>query len=721
MMSSLNTEKLEQYINLIEYIYHCKARYDIYEVEKITDHVLSKEIWETTDGEIDFATNTENELLIRTSIKLGSEEILHYLIFTLSCENTLTIKNSKTLCKVIHLFAELVCSDHNNLTSLNGMAHELAVRYEELNIFYEIDSISQSLASESIDEEKTLKILANNCLEYLSVNFISLIVPNEELTITLRNNIAKSDEEIILDFLFKKAINKIQLCNETWVYNQNEVTDWLDSQDMIPYKFIISPIVSHNNAVSGILVLANTLTEPDFSNSDRKLCDVLAKEAGVVLGHKRDKLTGLINRSSFKQKIEKKLTLSDSITANYIFIQLNIDNFKIINDAVGYAAGDKLLQQVATLVQITAGENIILSRTGADEFSLLLEDKTLDSASELSNTIIKKVNETRFFHDDKIFEINLSVGILQHRNNLGDANEIMKLLELTSQSAKVSGGNRVKVYNSSEKEFVEQKEIMSGANRVTEALLNNRFILYAQEIKPLADQSLEKHYEVLIRMLDDYDNIIAPYAFIPSAEQYNMMLQLDQWVLDNLLSQLQEWRKHNDGNIVLSMNISGQTISDDRFTQYAVNKILNSGLPPEFICFEITETSAVVNITQAMKFINSLKKLGSSFALDDFGAGMSSFNYLKSLPVDYLKIDGCFVKDLMSNTTDCAMVESINNIGHVMNLKTIAEFVENSDIENKLKSIGVDYVQGYGIHKPEALSNLLQTKALIPSLKVASG
>jgi len=223
-------------------------------------------------------------------------------------------------------------------------------------------------------------------------------------------------------------------------------------------------------------------------------------------------------------------------------------------------------------------------------------------------------------------------------------------------------------------------------------------------------------------MLDENNKIIPPGLFIPAAEQYKIMLQLDQWVFDKTLEQLSEWQTNNENkNLILSINISGQTISDDRFSDYVAKKIVNTEILPEQLCFEITDTAAVANMTHALKFIDRMRELGCSFALDDFGSGMSSFNYLKNLPVDYLKIDGCFVKGILNQAIDHAMVESINNIGHVMGLKTIAEFVEDDALKKELICIGVDYLQGYGIHKPEPLADALQRHITPPLPKQMNG
>jgi EAL domain-containing protein (putative c-di-GMP-specific phosphodiesterase class I) len=261
------------------------------------------------------------------------------------------------------------------------------------------------------------------------------------------------------------------------------------------------------------------------------------------------------------------------------------------------------------------------------------------------------------------------------------------------------------VYSPDDKEMAERHGEMNWVANITKAFEEERFILYYQPIVPVQEnlQDKHQHFEILLRMLDENQQLVPPGAFIPAAERYNMMEEIDRWVVNHSFNWL---LAHANRPVTCAINLSGQSVNDDRFLAFLVDRIKQSGIQPHHVCFEITETAAISNLTKASSFIKTIKSLGCSFSLDDFGSGMSSFAYLKNLPVDYLKIDGSFVSDMINDPIDCAMVESINNIGHVLGIKTIAEFVENQEILARLRAIGVDYAQGYGIAKPAPLEGM---------------
>ena len=344
-----------------------------------------------------------------------------------------------------------------------------------------------------------------------------------------------------------------------------------------------------------------------------------------------------------------------------------------------------------------------LARLGGDEFGVLLEGCDIGRGEQIAESLRQTISDFRFVWEDKIFQVGVSIGLVEVTASSDNSAAVMSAADAACYVAKDEGRNRIQVFKGGNK-GAERYGEMQWIARIHKAIEDNRLLLYRQNIVAVAGTDSVAHAEILLRMQDEKGMIIPPMAFIPAAERYNVMAMLDRWVVTNTL----EWLVANPltGNNHLqffSINLSGQSLGDRNFLQYIVDEFVRTGVSAERICFEITETAAIANIGRAKDFINEFKKRGCCFALDDFGSGMSSYSYLKNLDVDYLKIDGAFVKDMAQDPVDFAMVESINRIGHVMGIKIIAEFVEDETILAKLREIGVDYAQGYGIHKPEAL------------------
>lgn len=422
-----------------------------------------------------------------------------------------------------------------------------------------------------------------------------------------------------------------------------------------------------------------------------------------------DMLTGLTNRREFERILERAIKVARIGQARHVLLYMDLDQFKLVNDTCGHRAGDELLRQLTTLLNKRVRESDTLARLGGDEFGLLLDGCSVDRALIIADDVRQLVKDFRFVWQDKTFDIGMSVGVVAIDEDSGRLSDVMSAADTACYVAKDRGRNRVHVYERNDRDVVHHHGEMNWVHRITQAFEDERLTLYAQPIMSLADgQRNITHYEVLMRMLGSDGELILPMAFIPAAERYNLMPTLDRWVLRTTLGMLREAQGPRDNiPIICAINLSGQSLGDDHFLDFVVTQIHEYDVPPQNICFEITETSAISNLTRAMRFIDVLTGMGCCFALDDFGSGVSSFAYLKNLHVDYLKIDGGFVRDMLTDSVDRAMVESINQIGHVMGLKTIAEFVENGPIFDALRAMGVDYAQGDGVAEPSSLAEIL--------------
>lgn len=458
-----------------------------------------------------------------------------------------------------------------------------------------------------------------------------------------------------------------------------------------------TPIRDQHGKIIGVVLIFRDVTQ------------ALDMTAQMTYQASHDALTGLIDRREFERRLEHVLSSDKQDGKRHALLYLDLDQFKIVNDTCGHMAGDALLKQVTTILLTQLRINDTLARVGGDEFGLLLENCPAESAFRVADLLRQTVHDFHFAWKEKVFQLGISIGLVSFGNGDETLPDILHMADAACYLAKDKGRNQVQIYTAEDMGIAQRHGEMGWVGRIQKGLKEQRFVLYSQKILPLLNSANPgEHYEVLLRMQDEDGTLVPPMAFIPAAERYGLMPQLDRWVIATAFAQ--HGRRHSPGSApgTCAINLSGASICDEHFYEFVMAQFELFNVPPAEICFEITETSAIANLAQASILICKLKAIGCRFSLDDFGSGMSSFAYLKHLPVDYLKIDGGFVKDMVDDPIDCAMVEAINHIGHLMNIETIAEFVENDAILEALRRIGVDYAQGYGVEKPR-LGDLLHS------------
>lgn len=422
-----------------------------------------------------------------------------------------------------------------------------------------------------------------------------------------------------------------------------------------------------------------------------------------------DDLTGLVNRREFEDRLQEVIELAHERRSDNVLCYLDLDQFKVINDTCGHMAGDELLRQLAQELYRCVRRDDTLARLGGDEFAILLENCSIDNAERAANNVRQAVQEFRFVWHENVFTIGVSIGLTLISQEGESISEVLRRADAACYAAKEAGRNRLHVFRFDDKELALRHLEMGWVSRINSALEENRLELWHQEIAEINREdkfhgsTAEDHFEVLLRMRDTDGTLIMPGMFLPAAERYALATKIDRWVLKALFRWLDANPGNSDSMGLCAVNLSGQTLGDTSFHSEVIALIENSNVRADRICFEITETSAIANLSNATLFMQRLKKHGCSFALDDFGSGLSSFAYLKSLPVDFVKIDGFFVKDILSDPVDRAMVKAIIEMAHAMGKLTIAEFVENDEILHELIGLGVDYVQGYGIARPAPL------------------
>lgn len=450
-----------------------------------------------------------------------------------------------------------------------------------------------------------------------------------------------------------------------------------------------SPIRNNHGDVTGAVLVFHDVSE------SRELNRRLSYHAS------HDLLTGLVNRREFESRLERSLKSAKARETSYVLLYLDLDQFKIINDSCGHGAGDTLLTQLGALLKSKIRWRDTLARLGGDEFGLLLEACSTDEALRTAEMLREAIRDFKFAWDDRTFRLSTSIGVVPITGEDDNVATLITAGDSACQAAKEAGRNRIHTYKQNDIDLMRRRREMQWAARINNALEDDRFELYRMTIQPLQEEESGSHYEILLRMRDEQGGLVSPDLFIAAAERYGLISNIDRWVVEHAFRWLVSEADERERLALCAINLSGASLADNEFLPFVIRQFQRSGLDASKICFEITETAAIASFAQASRFINALKELGCKFALDDFGTGLSSFGYLKHFPVDYLKIDGSFVKEMLHDPIDREMVRSINEIGHLTGKKVVAEWAENQEIITMLRGMGVDYAQGYGIAEPK--------------------
>jgi diguanylate cyclase (GGDEF)-like protein/PAS domain S-box-containing protein len=453
----------------------------------------------------------------------------------------------------------------------------------------------------------------------------------------------------------------------------------------------VAPVQGTNNRIVGAMVLLQDVTRL------RRIADGLAHEA------RHDTLTGLANRREFQKRLEAAFAGSRTRNEKHVVCYLDLDQFKVINDSCGHAAGDQLLCNITELLKSLLPSDETLARLGGDEFGLLIQNADLDEAARITENMLSAIKAFRFYWEGRTFGIGVSIGVTVITRKSIDLKTVISIADAACYAAKEKGRNRIQVYNPDDVELDQRQQEMRALSRITSALDENRYVLYYQPIIPVcAKPDNSQHCEILVRMINKDGTLVQPAQFIPAAERYNLMPALDRWIIKRVFEVFHKRYPTPElqGAHQWSVNISGTSLSDKGFIEFIREQAAHYQIVPQSICFEITETAAIADIDRVSDFLWGLRLDGFRFALDDFGIGMSSFSYLKSLPVDYVKIDGEFIKNILDEKVSLAMTEAITRVVSVMGIEVVAEYVESVAILDKLREIGVDYAQGYGVSEP---------------------
>src|SRR5689334_19243803 len=459
--------------------------------------------------------------------------------------------------------------------------------------------------------------------------------------------------------------------------------------ESIAIDYSVAPIRDRDASIVGaVLVIQDMSRERQY-----------AARLSNLASH--DALTGLLNRREFEQRLRAIVEHREGEEGQHALLYLDLDQFKVVNDTSGHAAGDELLRQVGALLRPRLREGDVLARLGGDEFGVLLPHCPPAPALRIAEALRKAIVDFRFAWKNRSFTIGVSIGLVNLAEGPHTLASVLSAADAACYLAKDKGRNRVQVYRPEDSEVALRRGEMEWVHRLHRALAEDRLCLYSQPMRAMHSPATDaQHEELLVRLIDEQNELIPPIAFIPAAERYHLMPSIDRWVIRTAFRVLADRRAAGQTIGTYAINVSGASIGDDQFLDYVRENFARFHIPHASICFEITETTAVTSLTKAADFIGALREPGCRFALDDFGVGVSSFTYLKQLPVDFLKIDGSFVKNMLHDPVDAAMVEAIHRIGRVMGKQTIAESVETAAALDALRSVGVDYAQGNAIAPP---------------------
>lgn len=443
--------------------------------------------------------------------------------------------------------------------------------------------------------------------------------------------------------------------------------------------------------------------------------DVTArKQSSISLEYlaTHDSLTGVYNRREFEQKLTESIRRAKQQKQAFTLLYMDLDRFKVVNDACGHKAGDSLIKQLSQQLNDVVMKEGMLARLGGDEFGVILPTDDDDEARGLASTLLELIDDFKFVWDKRIFTMGLSIGIAKWKEGVDTPEQMLSMADTACYMSKEQGPNQVYIYTHEDPKTKRYESELKWVSVINEALEEGQFILYYQHYYPLKKVVKGFRYEILLRMNGKNDELIGPDSFLPAAERYSLTALIDKWVIENYFEWLSTHQEHMRDLERCNINLSGHSLADKELKLFVLNAFKKYNIPYEKICFEITETMAIVKMEETLKFIHTFSQLGCAFALDDFGSGFSSYSYLKNFPVDSVKIDGSFVKDSLTDPIDMAMVCSMKDVAKAMGMETVAEFVESKDTMIELGKVGVDFAQGYGISKPAPLSEFKPCKII---------
>lgn len=598
--------------------------------------------------------------------------------------------------------------------ALQVLAREMAHQYNlgdlQKNLIsrdVDLDLLLEASGSDRDDNsDADLEKLLRTCVAHLDCSFGALLIPDRKIALSHSIDSAQrgADAEL-LEKTQKHLFAWVQMQRRTLVLNKAQPNSPLG---LVPYKILGCPIRHGVQHVAGVLLLYKRAAVADFTVRQVRIIELLCRRVAHVAQSVYDPATGLLTRSAFEQRVLALLDAAES-GAEHCVAYADVDRLHVVNENHGMHVGDEVIAAIADTIRSKLAANVSAARISGDRFALFFLNTGTDSATPLVESLCNAINQTEFRHEDRNIELSISFGLAEVQKTRYPLSHALAAAEIACKAAKDRGRDRVETYHEADRSIVRRFEDVTILGSLREAIDNNRFRMEAQPIVRVGDDGPPRRFELLLRMIDEAGESVTPDKFLSAAERYQLTTDIDRWVVQyalEILSSAAPALMRLDAHFAI--NISGQSLGDDEFTDFLEQRLREYALPPQLLSFEVTETAAVANIVQAEVLIRRLQDLGHSIALDDFGRGLSSLTYLKSLSVSHLKIDGGLVRDLVGNQRAQAMVTAIVQLGRAMNLKTTAECVETDAIWAAVGQLGVDYAQGFAIGRPRPLELVLQ-------------
>jgi len=611
---------------------------------------------------------------------------------------------SPSLIKTILNPAIDMIAENLHARAQNQSLHRTAANIEEeLEFVYEIDRQLHGWSG----RHSSLANIVGRSGRYLEINYSVLLIPSKRIRISATHANWKSVNRKVLDrYLIDQLLPRLEGQRHPVIFEVPASDE--PGATKSGYQALLCPIMDTQGNTEGILAQLGRVTGASFSNRDRRFMSHIGRQVEYVIERSFDIMTGLMSRSGFEAQLLESYDSLKTDDDTHQIIYIDLDNLQLINDTFDRKAGDEVILQFARLLEDDLPRSAVLSRLAGDEFCMLLTHASSDAALKYANKLRSRASALRYLEGDRSFQVTMSIGIAEFDRSSGTDGQALTTARMACEAAKEHGRDRIEIYDEGNRSVIRRYDDMQLVAEIQQALDEDLLELYAQPITKLSDKTATPQFEVLLRMPDKNGGRIQSGAFFSAAERYGLMPQIDRWVISNLLSRLGKVREvviACEANFAI--NLSGQSLSDDGFLKFIAREIEDNKIPDARLCFEITESAAVSNLNKAKAFINGLRDRGCKISLDDFGAGLSSFAYLKSFNVDTLKIDGGFIRDITTNQISEAMVTAITQVAKVMNLKTVAEYVETEETFELVRKIGVDNAQGHLIGKPMILIDVL--------------
>ena len=575
---------------------------------------------------------------------------------------------------------------------------------KELDLVYEVDEKIHGVRT----RHSSLAELVGKSGRYLGINYSVLLIPSKRIRISATHASWKDVNRKVLDrYLVEQLLPRLEGQRKPVVFQIPAVED---SEDAAAhgYQALLSPLLDSQGNVEGILAQLGRVDKSPFLSRDRRFMANIVRKVEYVIERSFDAVTGFMNRHGFEDQLLESFQALESGDDAHQLIYFDVDSLQLVNDTFGRDAGDEVIMRVASLLESHVPKSGVLSRLTGDDFCMLLTHADTETALEYAQRIREQGDTLRYLQGDKSLQVTMSIGVAEFSRSCGDIGGALTSARMACEAAKEHGRDRIEVYDDENQSMIRRYDDMHLVSEIQKAIDGDEFELRVQPIECLSGETSNPRYEVLLRMSDSDGEPVPSKALFSAAERYRLMPQIDRWVVSHTIARLAE---HLDAveqqNAVFAINLSGQSLGDDEILEFIEDEIKQSGVPASCLGFEITESAAVSNLVKAQSFIDRLKALGCVIALDDFGAGLSSFAYLKNFEVDLLKIDGGFIHDITENRISESMVAAITQVAKVMELQTVAEYVGDKKAIKLLKELGVDFAQGHFIGRPVGLDDAL--------------